>query len=194
MDDAALAAEVASEAGYLLLEVRNSLRDWEPAQRGAEADRRSHEFITSRLRDEGPGDAVLSEESVEDPRRFFAQRVWIVDPLDGTREFSEPERSDWAVQVAIWECGRVIAGAVALPALDVTLSTRDVQLAVPKSRPPRIVVSRTRAPQIAGAAARLHASRLDGSPLVYNQLDPSLPDLLVSRHELAPAVLAAVKQ
>src|SRR5690242_11215126 len=98
---------------------------------------------------ERPGDAVLSEEGADDPIRLSAERVWIVDPLDGTREFSESGRDDWAVHVALWEDGELVAGAVALPAQGITLATPTV--GAPGSAPatPRVVVSRTRPPAVA---------------------------------------------
>src|SRR6266498_2013821 len=78
-------------------------------------DRMSHEFLVAELARLRPADAVLSEEGSDDPARLSASRVWIVDPLDGTREFGEPGRTDWAVHVALWELGELTAGAVALP-------------------------------------------------------------------------------
>lgn len=188
---------------------------------------------------ERPDDAVLSEEGVDDPVRLSATRVWIVDPLDGTREFSETGRTDWAVHVALWESGELVAGAVALPAQGITLATPTVPAPPAQPGSPRVVVSRTRPPAVAlevkdalggtlvemgsaGAkvasvvqglsdvyvhaggqyewdsaapvavarAAGLHTSRIDGSPLIYNQRDSKLPDLIVCRPELADAVLA----
>jgi 3'(2'), 5'-bisphosphate nucleotidase len=185
---------------------------------------------------------VLSEEGADDPIRLRSNRVWIVDPLDGTREFSELGRADWAVHVALWADGELIAGAVALPAQGVTLATPDVLAPPPGPAVPRIVVSRTRPPAVAlrvqdelsgalvemgsaGAkvaavvqgraevyvhaggqyewdsaapiavarAAGLHTSRIDGSPLRYNQADVLLPDLVVCRPEYAGAVLAALR-
>jgi len=241
-----LAARLATEAGALLLAVRAELEGATSQERKAQGDKRSHDFLMAALAAERPGDAVLSEEGPEeeaDPVRLTAGRVWIVDPLDGTREFSEPERTDWAVHVALWarngSVGELIAGAVALPAQGITLATPVV--AAPPAAPqvPRIVVSRTRPPAIAlkvreklsgvlvemgsaGAkvasviqgrsdvyvhaggqyewdsaapvavarAAGLHTSRIDGSPLVYNQRDSKLPDLIVCRPEYADAVLA----
>src|SRR5262249_61964681 len=91
----------------------------------AAGDRLPHEFLVSELARLRPGDAVLSEEGRDDPARLAADRVWIVDPLDGTREFGEPGRTDWAVHVALWERGELTAGAVALPAQDPVLSTAD---------------------------------------------------------------------
>lgn len=242
MGDHELAARLATEAGALLLDVRAELADATAEERKAAGDKRSHDFLLAALTAERPADAVLSEEGPTedaDPARLSAQRVWIVDPLDGTREFSELGRTDWAVHVALWEAGGLVAGAVALPAQRVTLATPTV--AAPPAAPaaPRIVVSRTRPPAIALAvkdalngtlvemgsagakvasvvqglsdvyvhaggqyewdsaapvavarAAGLFTSRIDGSPLVYNQRDSKLPDLIVCRPELADAVLA----
>jgi 3'(2'), 5'-bisphosphate nucleotidase len=242
MNDHALAADLAAAAAELLRGLRTtsglSGRDL-----GAEGDRRAHQLLAERLADDRPDDALLSEEGRDDDARLRAERVWIVDPLDGTREYGEDGRTDWAVHVALWERGDLVAGAVALPALDVVLATPDVAPPPPAdaSAPPRIVVSRSRAPEVAhhvadalgaelvelgsaGAktaavvrgefdvyvhaggqyewdsaapvavalAAGLHASRLDGAPLAYNQPDPYLPDLLVCRVEQADRVLSAV--
>ncbi|NVN49521.1 3'(2'),5'-bisphosphate nucleotidase CysQ [Mycolicibacterium hippocampi] len=242
-DEHELAARLATEAGDLLLDVREELAEATAEERKAAGDKRSHDFLMAALSAERPDDAVLSEEGVDDPVRLAAHRVWIVDPLDGTREFSELGRADWAVHVALWERngtgGELIAGAVALPAQGMTLATPTV--AAPPAAPeaPRIVVSRTRPPAVAlevrdalngvlvemgsaGAkvasvvqglsdvyvhaggqyewdsaapvavarAAGLHTSRIDGSPLIYNQRDSKLPDLIVCRPEYADAVLA----
>ena len=147
MTDHSDAAEIATEAGQLLLEIRASGR--EQSELKAEGDRRSNELILARLASRRPGDAVLSEESADDPARVGADRVWIVDPLDGTREFSELGRDDWAVHVALWQDGHLVAGAVALPAQGVTLATPDVAVPPPAPAKPRIVVSRTRPPAVA---------------------------------------------
>lgn len=244
-DDHELAGRLATEAGELLLGVRIEFAEAESADRKAAGDKRSHEFLMAALAEHRPGDAVLSEEGPEegvDKVRLNAERVWIVDPLDGTREFSELGREDWAVHVALWERGELVAGAVALPAQGVTLATPTV--AAPPAAPgaPRVVVSRTRPPAVALAvrdalggtlvemgsagakvasvvqgisdvyvhaggqyewdsaapvavarAAGLFTSRIDGSRLVYNQSNVSLPDLIVCRPELADAVLAVTK-
>ena len=87
--DHEVAARLATEAGKLLLEVRAELADASQAERKAAGDKRSHDFLMAALAAERPGDAVLSEEGADDPIRLSAERVWIVDPLDGTREFSE---------------------------------------------------------------------------------------------------------
>jgi 3'(2'), 5'-bisphosphate nucleotidase len=242
--DVQIAARLATEAGHLLVALRERLfvDGAEPWQIKDAGDAVSQRFLADELLRVRPDDAVLSEEGLEDPRRFSADRVWIVDPLDGTREFSEQGRVDWAVHVALWDGDHFGAGAVSLPALDVTLST-DPAPALPtvdRDRP-RLVTSRTRAPHVAaivahaldaeplalgsaGAktmavvmgdadiyvhaggqyqwdsaapaavalAAGLHASRIDGTPLVYNARDPWLPDLLVCRREYAQPVLTAL--
>lgn len=243
MDDHRLAAELATWAGELLLAVRTELADAPAAERKAAGDRRSHEFLMAELAAARPDDAVLSEEATAAEQansgRLQARRVWIIDPLDGTREFAEPGRDDWAVHVALWADGELIAGAVALPAQQQTLATPTVPAPAAVEGPPRVVVSRTRPPAVALAvrdaldgeliemgsagakvaavvqgradvyvhaggqyewdsaapvavarAAGLHTSRIDGSPLRYNQSDPRLPDLIVCRPEYAEAVLA----
>ena len=243
-DDDRLAAELAEQAGSLLLGLRAEGGD--PGDLRKAGDRLSHEFLGAELAARRPGDAVLSEEGRDDPARLSAGRVWIVDPLDGTREFGEPGRTDWAVHVALWERGGLTAGAVALPAQGQVLST-----VAPPPAPAgnggaaggklRIVVSRTRPPAFlerlseetditlvpmgsAGAkaaavmlgevdayvhaggqhewdsaapaavalAAGLHASRLDGSALRYNQPDPVLPDILICPVVLAESLLEAI--
>jgi 3'(2'), 5'-bisphosphate nucleotidase len=242
--DHALAADLAARAGALLVELRSRLVEEgvDGSTLKDEGDRRAHELLVAALADAAPGDAVLSEEGRDDAARLHAARVWIVDPLDGTREFSEPPRTDWAVHVALCIAGVPVAGAVALPALGEVLSTHEPRsLAQQHGGPPRVIVSRTRPPAAAtflaerlggelvemgsaGAkamavlrgeadvyahsggqyewdscapvavalAAGLHASRIDGSPLVYNNEDPYLPDLLICRPELAAPALEAL--
>ena len=148
-NDHEVAARLATEAGQLLLAVREELADATAAERKAAGDKRSHDYLMEALARERPDDAVLSEEGVDDPVRLSAQRVWIVDPLDGTREFSELGREDWAVHVALWQAGALVAGAVALPAQGVTLATPDPAPPPAHSGGPRIVVSRTRPPAVA---------------------------------------------
>ena len=241
-DDDRLAAELAEQAGKLLLDLRAEGGD--PGDLRKKGDRLSHEFLAAELAARRPGDAVLSEEGRDDMARLAAGRVWIVDPLDGTREFGEPGRTDWAVHVALWERGALTAGAVALPAQGQVLATTapPVVPAVNGSEGPlRVVVSRTRPPAFlerlseelsvtlvplgsAGAkaavvmrgeadayihaggqyewdsaapaavalAAGLHASRLDGSALRYNQPDPVLPDILICPVVLAESLLEAI--
>ncbi len=240
-DDHQLAWRLARDSGQRLLTLRGG--DLSPDALRAAGDRLSHEYLTAELAMLRPGDAVLSEEGADDPARLAARRVWIIDPLDGTREFGERGRTDWAVHVALWENAELTAGAVALPAEDRVLSTWRPDSAPARADPARLrlVVSRTRPPAFvarlaadlgavevpmgsAGAkaaavitgqadayvhsggqyewdsaapvavarAAGLHASRIDGSPLRYNQPDPRLPDILICRAELAPRLLGAM--
>lgn len=170
--DHALARDLAQEAGQLLLALRAG--GGEPDTLREAGDRRSHEFLAARLAELRPHDAVLSEEGVDDKARLSADRVWIVDPLDGTREFGEAGRADWAVHVALWErdagnggAGDLAAGAVALPAQGTVLSTAesrpgtDARARVP-SAPLRMVVSRSRASQLVkDVAARLGAELIE---------------------------------
>ncbi|MCV7280478.1 3'(2'),5'-bisphosphate nucleotidase CysQ [Mycolicibacterium flavescens] len=149
MSDHELAGRVATAAGTLLLDVRRELADASAEERKAAGDKRSHDFLMEALGAERPDDAVLSEEGADDPVRLSADRVWIVDPLDGTREFSELGREDWAVHVALWQAGELVAGAVALPAQGVTLTTPTVAPPPEHQGRPRIVVSRTRPPAVA---------------------------------------------
>jgi 3'(2'), 5'-bisphosphate nucleotidase len=152
-DDHVLARDLAERAGQLLLDLR--ARGGDPGTLRKAGDRLSHEFLTAELAARRPADAVLSEEGIDDKARLAADRVWIVDPLDGTREFGEEGRTDWAVHVALWErdaavgTGGLTAGAVALPAQGNVLSTE----APPEFRPDgntplRLVVSRSRAPRL----------------------------------------------
>jgi 3'(2'), 5'-bisphosphate nucleotidase len=239
-DDHAFAAWAATVAGDLLTRVR--AEGLEGAALKDAGDLAAHDLLMRLCAEHRPGDAVMSEESaasIEDTARLSAPRVWIIDPLDGTREFSEPPRDDWAVHVALWEDGELVAGAVAQPGLGATFDTGHPPLLPPRSsKRPRIAVSRTRPPSFveglasalgadlvpmgsAGAkvisvvrdvtdayvhaggqyewdsaapvavarAAGLHTSRIDGSPLVYNQRDVLLPDLVVCRPELADLIL-----
>ena len=238
-DDHRLARRLATEAGALLREVRRELADATVPARKDAGDRRSQEFLAAELGRHRPGDAVLSEEALDDHARLSADRVWIIDPLDGTREFGELGRPDWAVHVALWARGGLVAGAVALPEHGITFATPDLPPLPPPPAEPRVVVSRSRPPAIAspvaeavggrlvrmgsaGAkamavvsgdaeiyvhaggqyewdsaapvavamAAGLHASRIDGSPLRYNQPDLWVPDLIICRPEYAAKVLA----
>jgi 3'(2'), 5'-bisphosphate nucleotidase len=271
-DDHALARDLAAEAGERLLALRSREGFGDPVALRRTGDQEAHAYLTESLSRLRPSDSVLSEEGTReerlDPRRQSADRVWIIDPLDGTREFGDQGRSDWAVHVALWqraprrpvaspssgdraEAGRgagapqgeLIAGAVALPAQGLTLTTASPPK-LPASREGRcrIAVSRTRPPEFvrklaylvgadlvpigsAGAkiaavltgqveayvhaggqyewdsaapvavaqAAGAHASRIDGSPLIYNQENPSLPDILVSLPDLAPTLLAGIR-
>src|SRR5215469_3979358 len=145
-DDHVLAAELAEQAGRRLLGLRAEGGDPDDLRKAG--DQLSHDFLAAELAARRPGDAVLSEEGRDDPARLSASRVWIVDPLDGTREFGEAGRTDWAVHVALWESGALTAGAVALPAQGQVLSTATppVVPSAPDGRTLRVVVSRTRPP------------------------------------------------
>lgn len=153
-DDHYLAADLASRAGTVLLEIRQRLiAEGAPTSlMRHEGDRRSHEFLMEALASNRPDDAVLSEEGSAHachPERDTSIRTWIIDPVDGTREYSEPPRTDWAVHVALAERGQPTVGAVALPGLGITLSTLNppsVHDLPPVSSQPRIVVSRSRPP------------------------------------------------
>jgi 3'(2'), 5'-bisphosphate nucleotidase len=144
-----LAARTAREAGSLLVELRARLhRDGvEPDTMKQEGDRQSHDLLVQRLSDARPGDAILSEEGKDDAERLDSSRVWIVDPLDGTREFGEWPRDDWAVHVALVVDGAPVCGAVALPARGRVLSTAE-PIGPPSHAAvvPRVAVSRTRMP------------------------------------------------
>ena len=155
-DDHVLAEWLATVAGERLLEVRaEGLEGRELKDAG---DQAAHELLMKLLSTHRPDDAVLSEEALENTadkaKRLSAERVWIVDPLDGTREFSEPPRDDWAVHVALWESGELVAGAVAQPALGETFSTAAAPVVPDRtSERPRIAVSRTRPPAFVEALA-----------------------------------------
>jgi 3'(2'), 5'-bisphosphate nucleotidase len=267
-DDHVLARDLAGQAGMRLLELRAQGGDPEVLRKTG--DRLSHEFLTAALADVRPEDVVLSEEGADNPARLTARRVWIVDPLDGTREFGEQGRTDWAVHVALWESdallapggttlpalppaaagpsppGNLVAGAVALPAQDRVLSTAEpppplapgeapakIRIVVSRSRPPRFVRNisglidaelvplgsagakvaavingevdayvhgggfyewDTAAPVAVARAAGLHASRIDGSDLAYNQADLLMPDILVCRPAIAGVLLQAIRE
>ncbi|WP_343996414.1 3'(2'),5'-bisphosphate nucleotidase CysQ [Nocardioides dubius] len=241
-DDHALAVWLAEEAGQVLLEVRT--QGLEGRELKDAGDRAAQDVLAALLAKHRPDDAVLSEEATDDAARLSASRVWIIDPLDGTREFSEPPRDDWAVHVALWQDGELVAGAVAQPALGETFNTGTPSVIPPRtSERPRIAVSRSRPPAFVQAlaeaidaelvpmgsagvkvmsvvrdiadayvhaggqyqwdnaapvavarAAGLFCSRVDGSPLVYNGADTSLPDLIVCRPELAESIIAFVRE
>lgn len=158
-DDHILAADLAKRAGDLLMDLRaeafGAMSPEALTELKAEGDRRSHEFLVAELATTRPHDSVLSEEGKGDSRRLLATRVWIVDPLDGTREFGEPPRDDWAVHVALLESDELAAGAVSLPARGMTLSTAEppeLPDVLPArshndsggSKGPRVIASRSR--------------------------------------------------
>lgn len=242
--DQQLATRVATEAGTMLVQLRADLdaegmHYWDMKDEG---DVAGHRFIVDALRAARPDDVILSEEGRDDRSRLSAERVWIVDPIDGTSEFAEPPRWDWAVHIALWERGALTAATVAMPSLGRTFAVDPAEVVPPYERPqPVLVTSRNRntyaavavarslnclvgrlgsagaktmavvmgeadvyvhdggmyqwdtaAPAAVAAAAGLHVSRIDGSPLVYNQPDLWLPDFLVCRQELAEPVLRAL--
>ncbi|MDA2890473.1 3'(2'),5'-bisphosphate nucleotidase CysQ [Mycolicibacterium sp. BiH015] len=245
LTDAALAASVAVEAGELLLEMRERMGFYDPYELGDAGDMRANTLILDRLHRARPHDAILSEEAVDDVSRVHADRVWIVDPVDGTYEYSMPGRADWAVHIALWQrsAGTLTDAAVALPARGEIYRSDTVAPPPPRPDGPiRITASSNRPPAIlwrireqldiqlfrigsAGAkamavvrgdvdaylhaggqwewdsaapagvlwAAGLHASRLDGSPLIYNRRDPYLPDLLMCRPEVADTLLTVIR-
>ncbi len=151
-DDHTFAAWAAEQAGARLLEVRaEGLEGKELKDAG---DAAAQELLARLLAEFRPDDNVLSEEARDDKSRLTASRVWIIDPLDGTREFSEPPREDWAVHVALWESGELTAGAVAQPVLGQTFSTASPSVVPPRtSGRPRIAVSRSRPPAFVEALA-----------------------------------------
>jgi len=153
--DAAFASDIATSAGALLLELREELKDADPKELRTAGDARSQTLLAQLLGKGRPEDAVLSEEAEDDQVRLQSDRVWIIDPLDGTREYGEPPRDDWAVHVALWERGKGLTTcAVALPAQGVTLATgADLPARDPAPSRPRLVVSRTRAPEFVTAVA-----------------------------------------
>lgn len=245
-DDHLFAAWAATVAGDLLLQVRGSGLEGKALKDAG--DLASHELLMKIFAEHKPDDAVLSEEEHRGTSgqhdRHSARRVWIIDPVDGTREYSEPPRDDWAVHVALWEDGALVAGAVAQPGLGATFHTGQPPVVPARTAPrPRIAVSRTRPPAFvealaeeigadlvpmgsAGAkvisvardvtdayvhaggqyewdsaapvavarAAGLFTSRIDGSPLLYNQAEVLLPDLIVCRPELAEPILDFVRR
>ena len=249
-DDHLLARDLAERAGQRLLKLR--ARGGESDVLRKAGDRQSHEWLIAQFAELRPDDLVLSEEAADNSARLAAERVWIVDPLDGTREFGEPGRTDWAVHVALWEksaangAGDLTAGAVALPAQGRVLSTAEpvqaagedgaaapVRIVVSRSRPPAFVQNisdligaklvplgsagakvaavvsgevdayihgggfyewDTAAPVAVARAAGLHASRIDGSALAYNQAELLMPDILVCRPALAGSLLRAIRE
>lgn len=241
LSDEALAAHLADSAGKLLTLVRDSgvLSGKALGQAG---DATANQFLVHAIKEQRPDDGLLSEEEKDNDARLSKSRVWIVDPVDGTREYGEV-RTDWAVHVALAVDGMPVLGAVALPGLDLVLTSGQPGIVPPAPDRLRMVVSRTRpaaeavavaetlgaelvpmgsagakamaivrgeadiylhsggqyewdscAPVAVALAHGLHASRIDGSPLIYNQADTYMPDLLICRKEHADPVLALVRQ
>ena len=241
--DHELAGRIAQEAGQMLVELRTDLMRqgfhyWDLKDEG---DYAGHRFIVDGIKQARPDDVILSEEAADDRARLAADRVWIIDPIDGTNEFAEPARHDWAIHIALWEQGDLTTAAVALPALQLTFHVSPASVLPDRTRlRPRLVTSRSRnpysavvvahalgcdvvrlgsagakamavvmgeadiyvhdggmyqwdsaAPAAVARAAGLHVSRIDGSPLTYNEASLWLPDLLICRPELAePAITA----
>lgn len=239
MTDADLAAHLAAVAGKILIQVRESGM-FEGKSLGKAGDQTANQFLVHALLEQRPDDGLLSEESKDTEERLSKSRVWIVDPVDGTREYGEA-RTDWAVHVGMAVDGVPSLGAVALPGLDMVLRSDQPQTVPPAPEKLRMVVSRTRpakeatevaeklgaelvpmgsagakamsiirgeadiylhsggqyewdscAPAAVALGHGLHCSRIDGSPLVYNQRDTYMPDLLICRKEHAERVLAEV--
>jgi 3'(2'), 5'-bisphosphate nucleotidase len=143
MDDHQLAAWLAQRAGELLMPLRSGPLGG--ASLGFVGDQAANAFLMSSLKMLRPDDQILSEESPDDTARLTARRVWIIDPLDGTREYSAG-RSDWAVHVALSVDGVPAAGAVAQPDLGRTFDTGSVRGSAVPERRPVMLVSRTRPP------------------------------------------------
>lgn len=241
LSDAELAAHLANVAGQLLLAVRASGMFTDKAL-GKAGDATANQFLVHALRSMRPDDGLLSEEMKDDGARLQQKRVWIVDPVDGTREYGE-NRIDWAVHVALAIDGVATIGAVALPGSNVVMRS-DRPVTLPQAgQPLRMVVSRTRpakeavavaeklgaelvpmgssgakamsiirgeadiylhsggqyewdsaAPVAVAAAHGLHCSRIDGSPLEYNNADVYMPDLLIARPDHAQRVLSVLRE
>lgn len=154
--DAALAGALAEAAGRMLVRLRSSMfadgvAPWEVMDEG---DAQAHKLLAAALVRLRPNDGLLSEEGRDDRSRLQAERVWIVDPLDGTNEYGEG-RPDWAVHVALWERGELTAGAVSLPSVDMVFTTDPAPVLPEQTRTrPRLVTSRFRAPYEAALIAR----------------------------------------
>ena len=240
LNDAELAAHLAEVAGKLLIQVREA-GVFSPKALGKAGDATANQFLCHAISEQRPDDGLLSEESRDTEERLGKSRVWIVDPIDGTREYGEA-RTDWAVHVALAIDGVPAIGAVALPGLGVVLRTDQPGTVPPSPERLRMVVSRTRpaheatevaerlgaelvpmgsagakamaivrgeadiylhsggqyewdscAPAAVAAAHGLHISRIDGSPLIYNQANVYMPDLLICRKEHAELVLRTVR-
>ncbi|WP_260922800.1 3'(2'),5'-bisphosphate nucleotidase CysQ [Novosphingobium sp. 9] len=240
LSDGDLAEHLAATAGRILIEVREA-GVFEGKALGKAGDQTANQFLCHALRAQRAEDGLLSEEEKDSFERLDHTRVWIVDPVDGTREYGEA-RADWAVHIGLAENGAPVLGAVGLPDAGLVLRSDRPGEVSPAPERLRMVVSRTRpAPEAlavaealgaelvpmgsAGAKAMsivlgqadiylhsggqyewdscapaavalgwgLHASRIDGSPLIYNQRDTYMPDLLICRKEHADKVLYLVR-
>ncbi|QNE33476.1 3'(2'),5'-bisphosphate nucleotidase CysQ [Sphingomonas sp. NBWT7] len=239
MTDAELAAHLAETAGRILIEVRNAGIFSDKAL-GKAGDQTANQFLVHAIREARPNDGLLSEEMKDDGARLAKSRVWIVDPVDGTREYGE-KRADWAVHVGLAIDGEPVIGAVALPDAGLVLRSDHPAPVPPSPTPLRMLVSRTRpakealavaerlgadlvpmgsagakamavvrgdadiylhsggqfewdsmAPVAVALAHGLHCSRIDGSPLIYNQQEVYLPDLLICPKPLATEILTII--
>jgi 3'(2'), 5'-bisphosphate nucleotidase len=237
--DGDLAARLAEQAGAILLQVAGSGLCAGKAL-GKAGDQTANQFLCHAIRDQRPEDGLLSEEEKDNPERLAKSRVWIVDPVDGTREYGEG-RADWAVHVGLAVDGVPVLGAVALPGAGLVLRSDQPGEVPPAPERLRMVVSRSRPAREATAVAErigaelvpmgsagakamaivlgqadvylhsggqyewdscapaavalgwgLHVSRIDGTPLVYNQADVYMPDLLICRKEHAAMILREV--
>lgn len=158
LSDAELAAHLAQVTGRLLLQVRAANLFSDKAL-GKAGDATANQFLVHAIRAARPDDGLLSEEMKDDGARLAKSRVWIVDPVDGTREYGE-SRSDWAVHVALAIDGVAVIGAVALPGADVVVRS-DRAAPLPRAGAPlRMVVSRTRPAQQAVEVARRLGAQL----------------------------------
>ncbi len=119
-NDLRLIAEAARDAGALAMRFwKSNLQVWEKPGLGpvTEADLAVNDLLANRLRGARPGYGWLSEETPDDRVRLNYERVFILDPIDGTRAFIAGEKH-FAISIAVAELGRVVAGAIYLPALD----------------------------------------------------------------------------
>ena len=143
MNDHELAGFVAARTGELLRSIRaegfaNRVSQWTMQDKG---DLDAHDLIMELLGEHRPDDAILSEEGADDLARLDADRVWIVDPLDGTRDYGERNSPEWAVHIGLVQNGRAIAGAVSVPALDRLYSTALSPIPAPLDRSEPVVIT-----------------------------------------------------
>lgn len=241
MNDIELAKKLAKEAGRILIELRET-GQYEGKSLGNAGDAAANDYLMAEIKRQRPDDGILSEETKDTPERLSKSRVWIIDPVDGTREYSEG-RDDWAVHIALSVDGKPAIGAVALPDLGLVLASDDDIITPKAANPLRMVVSRSRpakeavaiaeklgaqlismgsagakamalvrgaadiyahsggqyewdncAPAAVAMAAGFHCSRIDGTPLHYNQKDTYLPDLLFCHKENAQQILDIINE